>query len=36
VSNMKVTMADNTESFVLNFNNFTITLPNGSVVGGQS
>lgn len=33
---MKVTMSDqdNAESFVLNFNNFTITLPDGSVVGG--
>lgn len=35
VSPMKVTMENNkSESFVLNFNNFTITLPDGSVVGG--
>ncbi|QKX63972.1 uncharacterized protein TRUGW13939_11145 [Talaromyces rugulosus] len=36
MSKMKVTMADKTQSFVLNFNNFTITLPDGSVVGGSS
>ncbi|CRG82935.1 hypothetical protein PISL3812_00282 [Talaromyces islandicus] len=34
MSRMKVTMADKSESFVLNFNNFTITLPDGSTVGG--